>query len=624
MILFADTETHAFTDDEPIPRLVVNSFADAACNGRLVPRWEFSADLLRKVLGGTVVLAGGSYDLLVWLHAYPEVLPDMIRALRGGRIRDVALREKMIDHAYGARTRASRYDLATIAKNRAGITDIDKSDPYRLLYGGLDGVPLDLWPAGARDYAQRDTTVLPPIYAEQELHADVLQDEPRQVRAALALAAMSARGIALDQTRVAKLDELYQRRRAELEAELMQTEPPLARFKHKRKRPSPVVKSEKEAKALIVRLSEQTGQPYERTPKGAPALNAEALEALSIPPEHPLYKYRALGSLSSKFSTYLDPFRDRDVVRTSFDPCVQTNRTSSFGPNLQNLPRDVLAWLSKDELPMISPGIEYPSKRPLKPRPLGFRECMVARPGYVFVTSDWSMMELVCLAQKCLRKFGWSRLAEALQDGRDAHEELGSTIAGFDIRGHELRKMYRTLAKAPNFGFPGGLGAARFVAWANGAYGEALREYGVVIDEPFAKQLKEHWRKQWPEMVLYHKWIGSLTQGGNQATLRLSSGYTRGGMGFTDASNFPFQGEAALTAKDALYMCWEESVKPGGMLEGSYPVLFVHDEIVIECPIAKAWEHAGALETIMLTALRNSCPDVPGGVETMITTCYTK
>ncbi len=599
-MLFADTETHLITHDEPIPRLVVSAFEP----GGLLLRDDLVLDALPPI-----AFANAAYDLLVWCRAYPDAIDPIIDALERGDVHDVLLREKMIDHAYGARSKGTSYSLAAVGERRANVHK-DAEDPFRKLYGGLDGVPLELWPGGAKTYALGDARVLAPIYAEQEKHADVLTDEPRQVRASVALAAHGARGIATDTERVRTLDRLFAARRTELERKLLDAG--LVRHKHKRKRPSPLVKSQKLAREMIVALAEETGQPYLRTDKGSPALSAEALDVLHVPEDHPLHAYRALGSLTSKRSTYLDPLWS-PVVRTSYDPCVQTGRTSSYDPNLQNFPRDVLAWLPADRLPLIEPGVSYPDLRPLKPRPLGFRECLVARPAHVLVISDWSMMELVCLAQTCLDWFGWSALADALRDGRDPHEELGSTIAGFDIRGHAERKQWRTLAKAPNFGYPGGLGDERFVAWA-------AATYGIHITIKRAKELKEIWRRQWPEMIHYHRRIGTICASGS-GTIRLDrTGYVRGGMGYTDAANFPFQGLAAAVAKDALWRCFVAHAR--GRLGA--PVLFVHDEIVTECPEHLALEHAAEQERIMIGALAELCPDVPGGVETMITTCYTK
>ena len=121
-------------------------------------------------------------------------------------------------------------------------------------------------------------------------------------------------------------------------------------------------------------------------------------------------------------------------------------------------------------------------------------------------------------------------------------------------------------------------------------------------------------------MRLYFDRIRALTAGG-AGVIRLDrTGYVRGGMGFCDSANFPFQGLAAGVAKRALWRCWVEHMR--GTLGA--PVLFVHDEIVVESPIEKALEHAAALERIMLGALSETCPDVPGTVETMITSCYTK
>jgi DNA polymerase I len=613
-MIYADTETHPISDAEPTPRLVVSGFASASApdDVRLVLRTDTTAAQLETLLSGRLVWAGGSFDLLVWMRAFPSIRPVVIDALMAGRIHDVQIREKMIDHAYKARTTQSAYNLGAIARMRCGITDIDKSDPYRLLYGGLDGVPLEHWPEGAKAYARRDVSVLAPIFAEQEKHADLLTDEPRQVRAAFALAAMAARGMAVNRDHVRTLDRLFAEMRIEHEQALVRVG--LARHKHKIKRPSPLVKSQKKARTMIVELARETGQEYLRTDTGLAALSEEALDKLHVPEGHPLQHYRALGSMASKRTTYLDPLMT-DVVRGSYDSCLQTNRTSMYQPNLQNVPQNVRQWIPADRLPQISPGYMLDGS-PIKPRPLGFRECLVPRPGHCFVISDWSMMELVCWAQTCLDWFGWSKLGDALRDGRDPHEEMGSTIAGFDIRGTDERKKWRTLAKAPNFGYPGGLGAQRFVD----KYGAQVLALGEVLDIPRAKELKAMWKRQWPESVLYHKRIGRLTANGN-ATITLDrTGYTRGGMKFTEAANFTFQGLAAGVAKDALMAC--EIAHGDGQLGA--PLLFVHDEIITESPIEHALEHAALQERIMLGALARLCPDVPGGVETMITMNYTK
>lgn len=632
-MIFADTETHPFTPTEPVPVLVVNGFSERQ-GTHLVLRDDTPLSALQAVFEGDSCWAGPQYDMLVLLRAYPELQPVILDALRSGRVHDVLLREKQIDHAYGARKKGMKYDLGEVARRRSGLL-VDKNDPWRLKYGGLDGVPLEFWPEGALSYARSDVDVLPHVYDAQEQYADLMPDQTRQVCAAVALAAHGARGMTVDQDLAHVLDLAFDTMRKKHERVLVEVG--LARPKTKQPG-APLVKAEKKAKALIVSL----GQDYVKTPthtaeKPSPGLSQEALDALDIPDDHPLHAYRALGSLVTKRNTYLNPLLAGPVVRTSYDPCVSTNRTSSYDPNLQNQPRDIKAWIKSlvgivppellakiaglcAEQGLLSPGIEYPSGEPMSLRQPGFRECLIARPGHVFVVSDWSMVELVCLAQICIDWFGWSKLGDALREGRDAHEELGSIIAGFDISTHPDRKIWRTVAKAPNFGYPGGLGADRFVAWANAKYGWALEGTGIVIDIAFAKVLKQHWRRCWPEMKLYADKIGRMPK---PITMRLDrTGYVRGGMSYTEASNFSFQALAASAAKSCLFDLFELSMTGG--LAGGFPVLFVHDENVIEVPEANAPECAAIVESTMLASLAQVCPDVPGGVETTICTRYTK
>jgi DNA polymerase-1 len=71
-------------------------------------------------------------------------------------------------------------------------------------------------------------------------------------------------------------------------------------------------------------------------------------------------------------------------IHTRFD-IVETGRTSSSGPNVQNIRR----------LP-------------------GIRECFVPRDGWWFMQADYPGLELKTLAQVCIWLLGQSRLAEVL------------------------------------------------------------------------------------------------------------------------------------------------------------------------------------------------------------------
>jgi len=69
---------------------------------------------------------------------------------------------------------------------------------------------------------------------------------------------------------------------------------------------------------------------------------------------------------------------------------------------------------------------------------------------------------------------------------------------------------------------------------------------------------------------------------------------------------------AADAAKDALFAVARECyVTPSSPLYGSRPLVFVHDEIIIESPDERAPEAALRLSELMCEAMNGVAPDVP-------------
>lgn len=248
-----------------------------------------------------------------------------------------------------------------------------------------------------------------------------------------------------------------------------------------------------------------------------------------------------------------------------------------------------------------------------QPRKPGVRECFVPRPGYVFAACDYDAAELRALAQVCYTWFNESKMRDVFIEGLCPHVELAAQIV--DIPKEEARRLHknkdkefkehRQFAKIPNFGFPGGLGAASFVKFAEG-YGYELTEYR-------AKCLKDAWFLTWPEMHMYFERIKSMTdEFSSKRIIQLFSNRIRGNVSFTQAANSMFQGLVADGAKCALFDVTEECyVDKGTALFGCFPICFIHDEIIIEAPIDTAPEAASRLSVVMNKALQKWITDVP-------------
>jgi DNA polymerase I-like protein with 3'-5' exonuclease and polymerase domains len=327
--------------------------------------------------------------------------------------------------------------------------------------------------------------------------------------------------------------------------------------------------------------------------------------------------------------TYLNPamIGVDGRVHPRFSPLMRTGRTSASKPNTQNPPKDG-----------------------------GVRGIYVPKPGYLFLATDFNQLELCALAQSCWTRFGKSRMRELINDGVDLHFWFGDVIAqkaGIffteDQAESKERIDFRTRAKATNFGYPGGLGAATFVAYA--------RNYKINISIEQAKELKEIWLDAFPEMrqhlqpevdqywtnrniqvwLSQNKYAGKkiytlseleafLVEEGYDAEFvygicselsayecRLVSGRLKRNCTYCAATNMQFQGPSADGAKIGL---WD------GYTRNWRIVNFVHDEVIQEVPVswtnARHSEFADEVEEVLCADMMKILPDVKVKAESVL------
>jgi len=247
------------------------------------------------------------------------------------------------------------------------------------------------------------------------------------------------------------------------------------------------------------------------------------------------------------------------------------------------------------------------------PSGVGIRECFIARPGRYLCDADFTGLELCTGAQSCISTVGYSRMAEALNAGRDVHLQFGGRLMGISYeealeRRHEPEvKAFRQRAKPLNFGAPGGLGVFGLIGLARG--------YGVKFTPAEAKEILDEWFEEFPEWKDYFKYvrdhIDRTTGRGQLAQLFVSR--VRGGVTFTSGCNTLFQGLGADGAKAAHYevakRCYVKI--PGSVLYGARPVGFVHDEVLSEVFKEIAHEQAMEKAQVMEEACNKFLPDVP-------------
>jgi hypothetical protein len=252
---------------------------------------------------------------------------------------------------------------------------------------------------------------------------------------------------------------------------------------------------------------------------------------------------------------------------------------------------------------------------------LGVREQLVARAGHAIVSVDFDSFELRTWAQCCLWILKYSELANILNNPkRCPHVEMGTYLRnqlgtgdwatkyawGYGLKGKERLKV-RGLAKGPNFGLPGGMGAARLQDYCYSNYAEEL-----TLEQ--AQLACRVWREIYPEAQPYLDWVSEQVgkKRGSRSTIeQFVSKRLRGDVGFTDASNGYFQGLAADAAKAAGWALWKEAyVNKASPLYGCRPLAFIHDEHIFEIPLDRLHEAAYHMAKVQQAAAQAYCPDV--------------
>jgi DNA polymerase-1 len=227
-------------------------------------------------------------------------------------------------------------------------------------------------------------------------------------------------------------------------------------------------------------------------------------------------------------------------VYTDWKQCgTITGRMASGDPNLQNVPT----------------GAAY-------------RRCFAAPEGRVLVKADYSQIELRIAA----RAAGERKMIDAYLRGDDLHTLTARNMTGKT----EVNTAERKLAKPVNFGLIYGLGI-------NSLRRKAKADYGLDLSEEDAQRFRGAFFDAYPAIRRWHQRIKrerateTRTLAGRRVLVDAD--------GFYGAkANYVVQGTGGDGIKAALALLWERRQE----VPGAFPVLAVHDEIVIECDAGQA------------------------------------
>lgn len=561
-----DTETRLITPTQPHPPPVCVSVAWDDLEGYVLSPQELPAEVLdvHQLVGHNL-----AFDMSVLYPMFPR---EIIRAYREGRVQDTMIHHKLVRIEQGSHKYAKKgdYTLGRLAQ-RVGI-ELDKgADSWRLRYGELEGTPISDWPEEAVRYASEDARATY-IVAQDQIVRGTRPDMVLQCRSAFVLHQITERGIAVDKDRVsaftAQVLSDY--------ARLLEGSP----F-HR------VVKGKavKDTKRLQAHVESVLGDLSPRTATGKVSTDRDTLLLCNTPEAKHMLELGKVDKLRTSFVPLLTQGAQDGAIHARYNELVSTGRTSSFGPNIQQLPRD--------------PGV---------------RECFCARPGYLLCSVDYDMIELKALAQICYTWFGYSHMREAILQGQDLHVRVAATLermsyddAAAALKAGDKRiKNARQFAKIANYGMAGGMGPASFSDYARG--------YGITLSVGEASVVKDAWLATWGEMSDYFAVAAEVAGDlGTGLIEQIGSGRLRGGVSYTEACNTMFQGLVADAAKDAMWHLWLACAdeRQGSPLYGSHIVAFLHDEYMVEIPETRADECAREVAKVVCDAAQVWMPDVP-------------
>lgn len=599
-----DFETALIEPGLQAPPPVCMSYADQVHAD--VVRWEDAHDLLKEWLKTeTIVGANLAFDLAVPAAQWPDLLPLIFQAYDEDRCTDIIIRQKLIDIATGEHRhyrKVKGYSLAALT-SRLLDRHLEKEDTWRKRYWELIDCPLEAWPKDAIEYSLTDSVVTRDCYYVQEhelAYIDrlcVLEDQYRRSRADFALKLMSAWGLRTDAEGVETLRKNSEKRLQELEGELLREGllKPVYKGRGKNRHQvgvSKCVRKAQERMAYAMDNPKLTKKGLELRSEGDPSWQHSKYlsldeEACLDSGDLILEKYSEYSSVGNFLTGHVKAMEEGvcTPIHAFFDVLMDTGRTSSSGPNVQNVRRAE-----------------------------GARECFIPRDGWCYIGCDYDKAELHTLAQCCIDLFGRSSLADALNAGYDPHTGLGARLAHTTYEdllarikaGDPEAREWRQRAKPGNFGFPGGMGAAGMVKYAKSTY-------GVIMTFGESEALYRGWKEQWPEVANdYLGWIREITASAGHATIEhFVSHRWRGHVPYCAAANSFFQGRAADAMLQALYAVTKLCYLPGTDLFGCRVVNEIHDEFLVEAPLDCAAEAAEVLRKTMIEEYNHYVPDVP-------------
>jgi DNA polymerase-1 len=298
--------------------------------------------------------------------------------------------------------------------------------------------------------------------------------------------------------------------------------------------------------------------------------NDETLAGIDHPLADLLRKYRGLKIRMNAYGLNWEPYVEDGRIYSDWKQIgADSGRMASRDPNLQQVPG----------------ALKHPQ----------YRKCLVAPPGRMLVKADYSQIELRIAAKIANER----AMIAAYEQGEDLHILTARRLTGKD----EITKEDRQIAKSANFGLLYGMAAEGYRIYAQ-------TNYNVALSPEEAAAYRNAFFTGYPGLLKWHRSVRSSnstetrTLAGRRRLLNEQTPYTH-------RLNTPVQGTGADGLKRALALLWERR----DQCEGTFPVMAVHDEIVVECDEGQVAAAGEWLKTAMHDGMRALIAPVPVEVE---------
>ncbi|MDP7085862.1 MAG: DNA polymerase [Dehalococcoidia bacterium] len=385
---------------------------------------------------------------------------------------------------------------------------------------------------GQIEYAATDAAVLLPLYdrlSEEVEELGLARTVDLENRLVGAISWMESRGVGFDYKQWRELVDIATERASSLGQELTQ----MAKESGGEVLPEVNWNSAKQVLNVLWTLGLKVENTRQETLESAQDQHAIVQILLDYREAR-----KKVGTYGRKWLRFVHPVTGR--IHPNWRQIgAATGRMACAGPNLQNLPRDP-----------------------------AYRACFRPGPGHVFVKADYSQIELRVAAEMAPD----ARMKQAFIEGKDLHATTATYLLGKEET-DGVTPDERQLAKAVNFGLIFGMGGRTL-----GKY--AQTSFRVELDEGEAVGIREQYFKAYPGIRNWQQLQG------RKAETRTVLGRQRildGDRYYTARLNSPIQGTGADGLKLALVKMWESRDDVD-----AFPVLAIHDEIVIEVPEERA------------------------------------